>query len=84
MWVGLVTSINWQERSTIESRQEMDARETRAIKQVQSNTRHSTVTPARVSQIFGVGLNTAQQTLAVTTQQGIRRAVHPLTRRLKS
>jgi hypothetical protein len=73
----LVESVN------IESRQEMDERETRAIKQVQSNTRHSVITPERVSRVFGVGLNTAKQTLAVTTQQGIRRAVHPLTRRYR-
>jgi transposase len=33
---------------------------------------------------FGVGLETAQQTLKVTTQKGIRHAVHPLSRRYRT
>lgn len=50
----------------------------RTQSQVVSNTRHSALTPERISQIFGIGLHTAKQTLVVTTQRGIRHATHPL------
>ena len=40
--------------------------------------RHASTTPEHISDIFGVSLNTAKQTLQVTTQHGIRSAVHPL------
>ena len=46
--------------------------------------RHSPVTPERVSDIFGCGLQTAKETIRVTTQLGIRSAVHPLRRRYRT
>ena len=39
---------------------------------------HSAVTPECVSEVFGCGLETAKQTIRVTTQHGIRSAMHPL------
>ena len=42
--------------------------------------RHSSVTPERISKIFGCGIQTAKDTLHVTTQHGVWSAVHPLTR----
>ena len=67
----------------VESRQDIDTTDNRSAAEVVSNTRHSVITPERVSQVFGVGLNTAKQTIAVTTQKGIRRAIHPLNRRYR-
>ena len=46
--------------------------------------RHSAVTPERISDIFGCGLETAKATLRVTTQHGVRSAVHPLRRRYRT
>ena len=43
--------------------------------------RHSSITPERVSDIFGCGIEMAKQTIQVTTQHGVRSAIHPLTRR---
>lgn len=55
----------------------------RHASEVISNTRHSVITPERVSRVFGVGLNAAKQTIAVTTQKGVRRAINPLNRRYR-
>ena len=40
--------------------------------------RHSSVTPERISDIFGCGIQTVKQTICVTTQHGVRSAIHPL------
>ena len=53
-----------------------------SIKQVDT-TRHSQVTPETISRKWKVGLETARATLRVTTQQGIRTAVSPITRRYR-
>ena len=50
---------------------------------LQSTTRHSQFRPEHVAAIFGVGLGTAKDILAVTTQKGIRHSVTPLTRRYR-
>ena len=43
-----------------------------------SKTSHSAVTPERVSEIFGCGLETAKNTICVTTQHGVSSAIHLL------
>ena len=40
--------------------------------------KHSQVTPEWVSQIFGCRLETAKETIRVSTQYGVRHAIHPL------
>ena len=40
--------------------------------------RHSIVSTENLSRIWNIGLETAQQTLRVTTQHGVRSAIHPL------
>ncbi len=55
----------------------------RHIEKLQSKTRHSKFEPEHVATIFGVGINTAKDILAVTTQQGVRHAVTPLVRRYR-
>ena len=44
--------------------------------------RHASTTPECISDNFGVSLDTAKQTLQVTTKHGIRSAVHRLKRSL--
>jgi hypothetical protein len=56
----------------------------RKISAVGSKTRHSDVTPEELSRKWRVGIDTARQTLKVTTQLGVRTAVHPLTRRYRT
>ena len=48
-----------------------------------SNDRHSKVNAEELSRKWRIGLQTAKDTLQVTTQNGIRTAVHPMTRRLR-
>ena len=42
--------------------------------------RHASATPECINDVVGVSLDTAKQTLQVTTQHGIRSTVHPLRR----
>ena len=49
-----------------------------------SRKRHCDVSPKSLSQKLWIGLNTACDTLQVTTQQGIRQAVHPITKRYRT
>ena len=50
---------------------------------VVTNVRHSKATPEEVARKWNIGLQTAKDTLKVTTQAGIRTAIHPMTRRLR-
>lgn len=50
---------------------------------VTSRTRHSEINPERVQQVFHVGPDKAKHILRVTTQAGIRTAVHPIQRRYR-
>ena len=49
-----------------------------------SRNRHCDISPKSLSQKLRIGLNTARDMLKVTTQQGIRQAVHPITRRYRT
>ncbi len=49
---------------------------TRHMEQLQSKTRHLKHEPEHVAAVFGVGIATAKDILAVTKQEGIRHAVH--------
>jgi len=46
--------------------------------------RRSDISPEVLARQWGIGLATARQTLQVTTQAGIRHALHPLTRRYRT
>ena len=48
-----------------------------------TNDRHSKVAPEEVARKLNIGLQTAKDTLKVTTQAGIRAAIHPMIRRLR-
>ena len=43
-----------------------------------TGTKHTNVTPESLARLWNVGIETAKATLRVTTQQGIRTALHPL------
>ena len=45
--------------------------------------RHSKVGPEELARKWNIGLQTAKETLACTTQHGVRTAMHPMTRRLR-
>ena len=55
----------------------------RLASEMASKTRHSAITPEEVSRKFNIGIEKAKETLQVTTQRGIRHAVHPLHRRYR-
>jgi hypothetical protein len=48
-----------------------------------TNNRHTKVTPEEISRMWSTGLDTAKDMMQVTTQLGIRTAVHPMNRRLR-
>ena len=50
------------------------------IANTMSRNRHCDISPESLSQKLQIGLNTAHDTLKVTTQQVIPPAVHPITR----
>ena len=45
--------------------------------------RHSSISPENLSKKWMIGLESARRTLRVTTQQGIRTAINPITRRYR-
>lgn len=54
-----------------------------SISELYSLTRHSQFTPEHVAKIWNVGVGTAKDILATTTQKGVRHAVLPLSRRYR-
>ena len=48
-----------------------------------SNNRHSKVSPEELARKWNIGIQTAKDTLKVTTQQGIQTAVHPMTQHMR-
>lgn len=55
----------------------------RNVGSVMMDKRHSEVTPESVASKFNISIETAKRTLTMTTQQGIRTAIHPLSRRYR-
>ena len=53
------------------------------IASVITKDRHSKVTPEELSRKLGIGLETAKRTVEVTTQYGVRTALHPLHKRYR-
>jgi hypothetical protein len=57
--------------------------EKRRVSSIITNDRHSAATPEDLAQLWNVSLQTAKDTVCVTTQKGIRTAIHPMTRRVR-
>jgi hypothetical protein len=55
----------------------------RKISSIISNERHSKATPEELARKLNIGIQTAKDTVRVTTQRGIRTAIHPMTRRVR-
>lgn len=53
------------------------------ITAVITDKRHSEVNPSTIAKKFNVSLETAERTLTMTTQQGIRTALHPMVKRYR-
>ena len=53
---------------------------TTELSSVQTEDRHTKVTPEAVARMWNIGTDTAKKVLDVTTQHGIRTALHPLQR----
>ena len=65
-------------------RDDIDRREDeRKACSVITNEWHSKVTPEELARKWSIGIQTAKDTLTVTTQKGIRTAIHPMTRRVR-
>eukprot|EP00980_Cylindrotheca_fusiformis_P021607 scaffold8458_cov76-Cylindrotheca_fusiformis.AAC.3 len=54
------------------------------VSAIKSDSRNSVITAERLAQQFNIGLETARNTLKVTTQKGLRSAVHPISRRYRT
>jgi hypothetical protein len=54
--------------------------EARKLSSIISNDRHSAATPKDLARLWNISLQTAKDTVRVTTQKGIRTAIHPMTR----
>jgi hypothetical protein len=57
--------------------------EARKLSSIISNNLHSAATPKDLARLWNIGLQTAKDTVCVTTQKGIRTAIHPMTRRVQ-
>jgi hypothetical protein len=55
--------------------------EERKASSIVSNERHSIATPEYLAQLWNIGIQPAKETVRVTTQKGIRTAIHPMTTR---
>ena len=65
-------------------RDDIDAqKEARKLSSIISNDRHSAATPEDLARLWNIGLQTAKDMVRVTTQKGIRTAIHPMTRRVR-
>jgi hypothetical protein len=56
------------------------------MRRFSGTSRHSThegINPENLARLWNIGIETAKRTLQVTTQQGIRTALHPLHRRYR-
>ena len=54
------------------------------VSAITSNERHAKVTADDLARRWGIGLGTAHQLRKVTTQHGVRQAIHPIMRRYKT
>ena len=70
-------------REWYETEGQLSENETRQFGALYARQRHTSVSAETLSRLWNVGLETAQKTLRVTTQNGIRTAVHPITRRYR-
>ena len=81
----LVSSVRIASCYEDETEEEKDNSEKpRNLAAIDTKARHMALSVEEVSRKFGIGLETARQTIKATTQFGIRHAVHPLSRRYRT
>jgi hypothetical protein len=81
--VSSVQIVSCHDRDEIEELQQLQQKSGvgRTMAAIDTRARHTELLVKEVSRKFGIGLETARQTLKATTQFGIWHAVHPLSRR---
>jgi ribosomal protein S25 len=55
----------------------------RKANKVTATSKHSVITPTYLARLMGITIDKAKEMLRVTTQKGIRTAVHPISRRYR-
>ena len=56
----------------------------RQVSAVSTQARHSVISEEELAKRWGIGLETAQNTIRATTQAGVRRILHPVDRRYRT
>jgi hypothetical protein len=79
----LVASVNVATHVRIDEEEPMEEKGNRKISYIGAKNRHTHESAEEVAKKLRCGLDTAKQTLKVTTQRGIRQAIHPLHRRYR-
>ena len=69
--------------SSSKQRDKIPHKRTRSIGKASAKHRHSKLTTEHVARLMNIGLDKAKQMMHVTTQKGIRTAVHPIHRRYR-
>ena len=59
----------------------MPHKKRRSLGQVTARDCHSKITPEHIAKLMNISLEKAKQMLKVTTQQNVRTAINPITRR---
>jgi hypothetical protein len=82
--VANVRVASWNDDEVLHTDEQQQDEPQRNVAAVDIRARHTAITAEEISKKFGVGLETARNTLKATTQLGIRHAVHPLSRRYRT
>ena len=79
MYERLVSSVRvvYPKKNIVESKHWKKKMAAKANK-VTTNSRHSVITPEHLWRTLNIGLDKAQQMVRVTSQKGVRTAVHPI------
>jgi hypothetical protein len=76
----LISAVN----ITTTYREDIDKQnEARKLSSIISNDQHSAATLKDLARLWNIGLQTAKDTVCVTTQKGSRTAIHPMTRQVQ-
>jgi hypothetical protein len=78
-----LTNSSLLEKQTVTDHENQTSNTINNISYLIAKNQHSHITAEEVAKRFRCGLETARRTLKTTTQNGIRHAIHPLTRRYR-
>ena len=75
--------IDRKKGTTGKSSMKMPHKKGRTMGKVTARSRHSKITPEHIAKLMNISLEKAKQMLKVTTQENIRTAINPITRRYR-